>query len=104
MRSIKYTLCRASGEIQTIRVPEIWTPQEVAAKLPHALVFVAATDKQTYYDAPSRAYCGGVFLVVPDSHDTADYVCVGSDLPIDDKHATQLWRFAQDLLRAKVAS
>jgi|ERR1041384_300569 hypothetical protein len=93
-RSFKYTLVRANGEVESVRVP-IFDPLEVAARLPHTMTFLHLPKKYrvmgfnrvggttTYIQGPAVA------LIEKGEFYPVDHA------PVDDRDALYLWRGIQ---------
>ena len=81
MRTYRYTLCRCSGVIEKITVPTFWDPFEVAAKLPHSLVFLHVPAKASVFTKTARVKGPATVLV----HDGIHYSI--PQIPIVDDRA-----------------
>lgn len=97
MQYYKYTVCYASGDVETIRVPRLWTPFDVNKRLCHSLVFYHLAKSQAAFCRTWDAFVNGprVMLVNGDDLYTVDHA------PTDDRDAFHLWKGVHDM-HAKV--
>lgn len=65
-KTYRYTVERASGEIESFRIPSFFTPYEVAKRLVHSVVFLHVPPKHSVF-ATSGGSIEGPALALVDS-------------------------------------
>jgi len=91
MKQLKYTVARPDGRLERIRCPQMFTPYEVANRLPHSIVFMAVPEGSSVFgDGPDgSSKISGPATVVID-YLRAEFVWV-SEAPLNGGHAFSLW-------------
>lgn len=93
MKTLDYTVVHPNGDVERVRVPVLFSPQEFAKKLRHSLVFLhvrkgwSVTVDQILTGGPGTAH--GATTVFVDSQTDASYQVPMA--PKTDLEAHRLW-------------
>ena len=88
-KSSKYTVVWANGDVTIERVPSFFTPYEVAARLPHSLLFLHVPKGHKVWDERAHGWVTGPCAVL--LHDEHTYYAAET-APESEGHAYRLYK------------